>query len=70
LTAARPLRVSEWRSRPAASQCSPDLAIRCEGDDCHTEEQARTRAERVNGEVVDQASYVIRADDPLDLNSG
>jgi len=38
--------------------------------DCNTEEQARTRAERAGGELVDEASYVIRAEDPLDLDFG
>ena len=45
----------------------PPFELRVE---CHTEEQARTRAARINGEMVDDASYVIRTDDPLDLNSG
>lgn len=45
----------------------PPLELRV---DCHTEEQAQARAARVNAELVDDASYVIRTDDPLDLTSG
>ena len=35
--------------------------------DCHTAEQARVRAARINGDFVGEASYVIRTEDPLDL---
>ena len=43
---------------------APPYELRVE---CYTEEQARARAERKRGELVDSTTYVIRTDSPLDL---
>ena len=42
----------------------PPYELRVE---CYTEEQARTRAARVHGDLTDATTYVVRTDDPLAL---